>query len=59
MFRAPYRAERHRRIVVTYRLRKSAALLTPCFGRFRFVKNNTQLFLPRYYQLRYIPEKQK
>ena len=54
--RAPNWAERHRRIVVAYRLRKSAALPTPCFGRFRFVKNNTQLFFTCYYQLRYIPE---
>ena len=34
----------HRRIVVAFRLRKSAALPTPCLGRFRCAKNNTQLF---------------
>ena len=38
----------HLRIVLVYRLRKSTALTTPCSGRFRFIKNNTQLFFTCY-----------
>ena len=36
---------RHRRIVVLYRLRKSAALTTPCFGRFRIEKTTVGCFV--------------
>ena len=35
----------HRRIVVAYRLSKSTALSTPCFGRFRCVKTTLSCFL--------------
>ena len=44
-------ALRHRRIVESLRLCKSSTRLSPCFGWFRFVKNNTQLFFTCY--LRY------
>ena len=35
----------HRRIVVAFRLRKSTALPTPCFGRFRCAKTTLSCFL--------------
>ena len=34
----------HRRIVAAYRLRKSAALASSCFGRFRFEKTTLSCF---------------
>ena len=34
----------HRRIVLVYRLRKSAALTTPCLGRFRCAKTTLSCF---------------
>ena len=48
LFHFALRASLHRRIVSSFRLRKSSTRLAPCLGRFRCTKNNTKLFFVCY-----------